>query len=184
MTLTIDEIIGTARHAHSLMDRDELAWLIKLAQQAPDGPALEVGVYCGASLIAWSLAREGRGESIGVDNWSYLDIANLKDKAAENIAWAKITARLIDADSEHAAPLIADESLAFCFIDGDHTHDYIIRDIELWTPKVMHGGIIVFHDYARRKNDCWVKPAVDQWIAKTHWPEMGLVKTTHSFRKP
>lgn len=182
--MTDDEIIGTARHAHSLMDREELAWLIKLARQAPDGSALEVGVYTGASLIAWSLARNGRGESIGVDNWSYNNIANLKDKAAENLTWAKVTARLIDSDSEHAAPLIADNSLAFCFIDGDHTHDYIVRDIELWTPKIMRGGTIVFHDYARQKNGCWVKPAVDQWLARTHWIELGLVKTTHSFRKP
>ncbi len=35
----------------------------------------------------------------------------------------------------------------FCFIDGDHTEEGIIGDIQAWARHVKPGGIIAFHDY-------------------------------------
>jgi predicted O-methyltransferase YrrM len=160
-----------------------LHWLCQLAQQAPDGPGIEIGVYCGASLIAWSLARAGRGRSIGVDNWSYRDIANLKATCEENMKWANVAAQLIDADSEQAARQVI-ELLAFCFIDGDHTQPGIEKDIEVWIPKIASSGVLVFHDYGRHKRGCYVTEAVDAWQSKAKWIELGKVETTIGFRKP
>ena len=37
-------------------------------------------------------------------------------------------------------------SLDFIFIDADHTYESVKKDIELWTPKVKHEGIILGHD--------------------------------------
>lgn len=58
------------------------------------------------------------------------------------------------------------------FIDGDHHYAVVKEDIKNWIPKVVPGGIIVFHDYAPlpkdlRKNSFLegVKRAVDEW-----WP--------------
>lgn len=198
--MTIDEMIGIARRAKSLMHRDEMRWLIQLAQQAPDGTGLEVGVYCGASLIAWSLARQGRGVSIGVDNWSYqnekinetivkgneynsIQIRNLKMVCQANLVNANITATLLDGESVDIAAQAPDD-LAFLFIDGDHTSPAIDNDIVAWTPKLMHGGVIAFHDYGRRKNGCRVTQAVDAWQAREPWPHLGLVETTTGYRKP
>lgn len=199
-TLTTDEIINIARKAKSLMHRDELAWLIELARQAPDGVGVEVGVYCGASLIAWSLAREGRGQSIGVDNWSYQDdwinqhivkgnehnslqVPNLKAVCQKNLNQAHITAQLLDGASVDMAKQ-APNDLAFVFIDGDHTSPAIDNDIAAWTPKIMQGGIIAFHDYGRRKNGCRVTQAVDSWQAVDRWGYIGKAETTVGFRKP
>ena len=183
------------------MHRDELAWLIELARLAPDGPGAEIGVYCGASLIAWSLMREGRGQSIGVDNWSYQDeyidkyivkgnehnklrIDGLKGVCEHNLAEAHVTAQLLDGSSVEMAKQ-APNNLAFVFIDGDHTSPGIDNDIVAWTPKLLRSGIIAFHDYGRRKNGCRVTQAVDNWImhSSEHWHDMGKVETTIGFRR-
>ncbi len=200
MTLSTDDIIGVARRAKSLMHREELAWLIKLARLSPDGPGLEVGVYCGASLIAWTLARDGRGASIGVDNWSYqhpeinqtivkgnehnsLQVPNLKAVCLANLKNAQIEATLLDGDSVTMAQQ-APNDLAWLFIDGDHTSPAIDNDITTWIPKLMSGGVVAFHDYGRRKNGCRVTQAVDFWQTTAHWPMLGLTDTTIGYRKP
>lgn len=181
--MDINEIIGAARHAKSLMDRDELAWLIQCAQRAPDGTGIEIGCYQGASLIALSLARQGRGEMIGIDDWSYRDVDHLKEKCAHHLEQAGVTAQLIDSKSTAAVALVP-QSLAFCFIDGDHTAPVIYEDIDNWTPKIVPGGIVAFHDYGRRKDNCAVGAAVDSWQAQAHWIPLGLVKTTYAFMRP
>lgn len=33
------------------------------------------------------------------------------------------------------------------FIDGNHSYSYVKQDIEVWLPKVRHGGILSGHDY-------------------------------------
>lgn len=201
-TLSIDEIIGIARRAKSLMHRNELAWLIELAGMAPDGIGVEIGVYCGASLIAWSLMRQGRGQVVGIDNWSYQDeyvdqfvvkgnehnnirIDGLKGVCEANLTTAGILPQvwLIDSDSVDAARVVQDD-LAFVFIDGNHTSPAIDNDVAAWMPKIRRGGIAAFHDYGRRKNGCRVTQAVDNWQAREPWEFIGLVDTTAGYRKP
>jgi len=36
-----------------------------------------------------------------------------------------------------------DEPIDFLWIDGDHTYDGLMKDLELWVPKVVPGGLIV-----------------------------------------
>jgi hypothetical protein len=38
------------------------------------------------------------------------------------------------------------ESIDFIFIDGDHTHEAVKRDYELYLPKIKSKGLIFFHD--------------------------------------
>ncbi len=54
---------------------------------------------------------------------------------------------LIRKTSEEASKLFEDESLDFVYIDGNHTYEHVIRDINLWAPKVKSGGIVAGHDY-------------------------------------
>ena len=46
-----------------------------------------------------------------------------------------------------AARIIADDSLDFIYIDGNHDYDNISRDIKEWWPKLKSGGIFSGHDY-------------------------------------
>jgi len=56
---------------------------------------------------------------------------------------------LITQSSEEAVDLIEDNSLDFVYIDGNHTFDFVIMDIIIWSKKVKKGGIISGHDYHR-----------------------------------
>ncbi len=183
-TSNFDAIIGLAHRAKSLMHRAEMVWLCQLADVAPAGAGVEVGVYCGASLIAWSLVRLGRGEAVGIDNWTYRDIAQLKEICAANLLEAKSPAQLRDLESLVAVQDFNYGSIAFLLIDGDHTSPAIEQDIEAWTPKVMAGGVVVFHDYGRHKNDCHVTQAVDSWQKRVGWERLGLEETLIGFQRP
>lgn len=48
--------------------------------------------------------------------------------------------------SVNAAKTITNESLDFIFIDGDHSYEGVISDIEAWYPKIKFGGWIIGHD--------------------------------------
>ena len=50
--------------------------------------------------------------------------------------------------SEAASRLIADGSLDFVYIDGNHFYPAVKKDIELWWPKVRVGGVMGGHDYS------------------------------------
>ena len=59
--------------------------------------------------------------------------------------------------SEEAAPSFEDNSLDFIFIDANHDYQAVLRDIELWYPKVRPSGLVAGHDYTWPE----VKEAVD-----------------------
>jgi hypothetical protein len=75
---------------------------------------------------------------------------------------------LIEKFSEEAVQDIPYDSLDFVYIDGDHSYDYVMLDIILWTRRVRPGGIVSGHDYIspgdyRHKFDINVKEAVDDY---------------------
>jgi predicted O-methyltransferase YrrM len=49
--------------------------------------------------------------------------------------------------SEEAAARIAGP-VELLFIDGDHSYEAVRRDAELWLPRLMEGGTVMFHDAA------------------------------------
>jgi hypothetical protein len=71
--------------------------------------------------------------------------------------------------SIEASKLIENESLSFCFIDANHTYDFVKQDIHHWKYKVRKGGVLAGHDYY------WdgVKKAVDEIF-----PEANIVGTS------
>ena len=65
--------------------------------------------------------------------------------------------------SANAAKLIADNSLDFVYIDGDHNYEFVIEDLSLYYPKVKKGGLFSGHDYNVYES---VKRAVDEFVNK------------------
>lgn len=180
----VNEIVGMARKARSLMTRGELVWLCELAKLAPNGTGVEVGVYHGASLIAWSFMREGRGEAIGVDNWQVPNMAaesGIRKACQHNLDTFHAPARLMEGNSVDVAAQLPDD-LAFVFIDGNHYSPDIDDDVRTWTPKIASGGVAAFHDYGRAKFD--VTRVLDDWLAREKWRIIGRVESTIGFLKP
>lgn len=50
--------------------------------------------------------------------------------------------------SEEAAQYIEDGTLDFVFIDGNHSYEFVKKDMELYYPKVRYDGIFAGHDYS------------------------------------
>lgn len=69
--------------------------------------------------------------------------------------------------SAQALPFVEDRSLDFVYLDGNHERSFVLADLEGWTEKVRHGGVIAGHDYrdAPEKPYIQVKPAVDEYVA-------------------
>lgn len=58
----------------------------------------------------------------------------------DNVEW-------LEGFSEQVIEQVPDGSLDFVYIDGEHTYDFVMIDIILWSRKVRKGGIISGHDY-------------------------------------
>lgn len=39
------------------------------------------------------------------------------------------------------------DNIHFCFLDDDHSYDYVIQELRVWTPLIRTGGIIAGHDF-------------------------------------
>jgi hypothetical protein len=49
--------------------------------------------------------------------------------------------------SSEAAALEFDVELDFVFVDANHTYEHVLADLQLWIPKVRHGGLVMGHDW-------------------------------------
>jgi len=54
---------------------------------------------------------------------------------------------LIKAKSQDVHNFFEDESLDFVFIDGDHSYEGTLSDLNLYISKVVKGGLYVAHDW-------------------------------------
>ena len=71
---------------------------------------------------------------------------------------------IIEKFSEDAFNLFPDNFLDFVYIDGDHSYDFAMLDILLWSRKVKVGGIVSGHDYyLPKKTQPKVGNAVDDY---------------------
>jgi len=162
------------------IDDTQLHFIYDLAQQAPDGLAVEVGVKQGGSIVMWAQARPGRGKVLAVDNRK---TQGYKPALIKRLADYGVEVELLEVNSWDA-PALIDEPVAFCFIDAGHAYESIFKDIAAWAPTIKPGGIIVFHDYGVWKPTVGVKKAVDEWQAIAQWEDKGLVGALKAFKRP
>ena len=150
------------------MPADEGLALYRAARHVPvDGPALEIGGYCGKSaLYLGAAARERRTIVFSVDHhrgseenqpgWQWHE-PDLVDRDVGKIDTLPVFRRTIhDAGLEDTVVAVVGDSatiarhwaspLALLFIDGGHGHEPAHRDYALWSPHVRVGGYLAIHD--------------------------------------
>lgn len=178
----LETALARATTTGTMLKEHELCWLYGLAAMAPDGPAVELGVYKGGSLSVWCGAR--RDDLVyGVDTWQ-----PPKWDGAEPEYWAQLERHELDVmtlkvDSWLAADLVSGE-IAFCFIDSTHNHTGFPKDFAAWMPRIMPGGVLVCHDYGSWKADIVVQQVLDDWHKTSGWWSLGVVGSAAAYMRP
>lgn len=132
-------------------------------------PCLEIGSYCGKSAIflAEACRISGRNPLICVDHHrgsveqqpgqAYFD-PGLYDEGqgvVDTLGWFMQNIRLagltdwvipIVAHSELIGRYWKTKSLSLIFIDGSHVEADVMKDYSVWSPCLIRGGYLCFHD--------------------------------------
>ena len=164
-----------AEAARGFMPPDEGVALWRAALDAPAGPMLEVGSYCGKSACYLGAAIKQRGDAtlFCVDHhrgseenqegweWHEPDLVDLSVGIMDTLPHFRRT--IYDAGLEsHVVALVGDSPaiaavwstpLALLFIDGGHGTEPAHLDYEGWTPKLVTGGTLLIHDVFPNPDD-------------------------------
>jgi hypothetical protein len=120
---------------------------------------LEVGSYRGGSLQA--VMRDARCTSVISIDKRTTDTPDERGSATydnnttehmfellqeiPDVDLDKLTT--LDATTETLSALDLPARPSYCFIDGEHTHDAVLRDARFCADAIGSGGVIAFHDY-------------------------------------
>ena len=130
------------------------------------GIAVEIGTFQGATTENIAENFDGRVLTVDmppddkpklefpIDNAKYF---NAPKRFAKNPRIEQIFCDSLD--------LKIDDRVAFAFIDGCHSEEYVISDFGKIEPHAVHGGLVLFHDY---RTEYWagVVAAINKLAAK------------------
>jgi predicted O-methyltransferase YrrM len=121
------------------------------------GAVVEIGSYLGRStvVLASALAARGGGQVVAVDpHTRALGIPDLPehDTRAEfeaNVERAGVAGhvRLMHMTSVEAAAQWGGEPISMHFVDGWHSREAVIEDVEHWSRHLRPAALVVFDDY-------------------------------------
>jgi cephalosporin hydroxylase len=121
----------------------ELVWIIK-----PD-LIIETGIAHGGSLIFYASLLEliGHGSVLGVD----IDIRAHNRTRIENHSMAKRIEMIEGSSVEESVARKVHERAAghspvMVVLDSNHTHDHVLRELELYSPLVTNGSYLIVLD--------------------------------------
>ena len=131
------------QYPQDMMAMQELIWRIQ-----PD-VLIETGIAHGGSLIYYASLFEliGKGEVIGID----IDIrAHNRREIEAHPMFKRITMLEGSATDEtlvaEVARLIDGKKTVMVSLDSNHTHDHVLRELELYSPFVTPGSYCVVFD--------------------------------------
>jgi len=145
---------------------------------------LEIGSWAGGSAITWADAIKkfngGQGSVICVDPWIrynlggeggtydvmdqalkrgeiiHLFLHNIRASGHEDIV------RLIRARSDEILPLFRPNQFDLVFVDGEHTYQQVLKDLENAAPLLRDGGILCGDDLELQVSEIDVKYAKEK----------------------
>jgi hypothetical protein len=137
--------------------------------------AVEVGVHRGE--FSRMLLDVWKGEGLYlVDPWKtldgYTDPLNKGDREADRLACAELlecyagrwmALRMTSVDASEG---FETGTFDFIYIDADHEEAAVRQDLELWYPKLKHGGVFAGHDFFSTVAWPGVWAAVNEFAAK------------------
>ena len=197
------DLLPHALAAKGFMPEDEGAFLHRTAlHHLADGPALEIGTYCGKSAVyLGAAAREVGGTVFTLDHhrgseenqagWEHHD-ATLVDSELGRMDTLPTFRRTIAlAGLEDWVVAVVGQSttvaahwrtpLALLFIDGGHAEIHAQNDYTGFAHWVMPGGVLVIHDVFERPEDGGQAP-YHVWLRAVDSGDFVPVETVGSMR--
>jgi predicted O-methyltransferase YrrM len=164
----LDAINTLARTVKGFLASAEGVRLYQIALEAsPYGPCLEIGSYCGKStLYIGAACRQNDAQLFAIDHHrgseeqqpgeEYFD-PELFDVHSHRVnTFGPFIATLERANLlQTVIPLVAASEvvarfwatpLSLVFIDGGHAYDTVATDFRSWSPFIIAGGFLIFHD--------------------------------------
>jgi predicted O-methyltransferase YrrM len=157
---TPEEIIGfTFAAAGELIspsqNRSEILQLVALLHQRKPRTVVEIGTANGGTLSIWCAVADPRAIIVSIDLPGGIHgggYPRWKSLIYRRFAQPKQALHLLRLDSHLPATrdqlkaILPPEGIDFLFIDGDHTYEGAKSDFEMYSPLVLRGGLVVFHD--------------------------------------
>lgn len=150
------EDLAFALASGGLMAPEEAETLHQLARDTADGCIVEIGSYHGLSTVALAKgARRGhRVKVYAVDPYvrftgplgTTFEPRNRR-RLLQNLLLAGVADDVwcIHLQSEQAARGWR-EPVGLLWIDGDHSYEGVRKDFDGWSPHLLPGGLLAFHD--------------------------------------
>jgi len=160
--MTIADTREFVKAVEGWLTDDEGEFLYQAARNCSGPPAggviVEIGSWKGKSTI-WLASGSKAGNKIpvyAVDHhqgspehyrWYGPAPINTFPEFQNNIKAAGLADMVVPiVEKSAAASEKFNQPVELIFIDGDHTYQSVKQDFELWFPKLIEGGTIVFHD--------------------------------------
>lgn len=168
----------------------EREFLAECAAMAPDGHFVELGPWMGATTISIArVANERDAEFLTIDRFTAAfglndNVASSPDTVRENLAAAGIDPlpRIVEGDSSDVPEGI--ESVAFLFIDTEHTADVVCQELDAWLPLLLPDAVLALHDYGWTSRYPDYTPAIDRRLRQDgDWAVIGQVGYMAGFQR-
>jgi predicted O-methyltransferase YrrM len=168
MNENFEQIASLASGIKGFLADDEGLALYDMALTAAKlGPCLEIGSFCGKSTIYLGAACKNnnstlftidhhRGSEEQQPGQPYFD-PDLLDSRTGNINSLPLLRETLSKAGleDNVAPMVTRSGvaarnwatpLALVFIDGGHSYDTALADYSNWSPHLLPGGLLIFHD--------------------------------------
>jgi len=140
---------------------------------------VELGSYRGTSLAFLVVEIINSGKQIrvtavdlfGLEHKRCKTYPELYEEFLENMAPVADHFDHLRMSTVDAAQHFEDKSLAFVYIDADHSYEACSADIEAYLPKMKPGGVIAGHDWYRAgvKKAAYEHFGSPVWVAGQSW---------------
>ncbi|MCS7313022.1 MAG: class I SAM-dependent methyltransferase [Acidobacteria bacterium] len=164
--------------ASPMMDAAELTYLaatLALAPRDPSAIVVEIGTYVGQTAIYMAKVLRLLGRRIpilSIDPFERVRPDPLNPQGhygdyLENILRHHVedVCMPLVAFSEQAAPVVPNR-IAVLIVDGSHHYPDVQKDLALYCPKLVPGGLVFIDDYVEAYPG--VRQAVDEYLTPDH----------------
>lgn len=164
----IDMVLTTGKGAlRPLQNRNELTRMIQAVEARRPKTVLEIGTAKGGTLYLLCQAAADDATIISLDlpyGRNGGGFPQWKEPAYRQFIKPGQTLHLVRGNSHDASSLEAvkallgpDQDLDFLLIDGDHSHEGVRQDFDMYAPLISEGGMVAVHDILENRFD----PSID-----------------------